>query len=479
MNYENKNNNKIKWLYLGIAMAVMAVALFLIFRHRHQFMPATCTMPEICECGEARGTALGHSWVDATCEENQYCSECGEIGDKKLGHDYTAATCTQPKTCTRCGRTVGETLGHKFEDESCTEDSACLRCGKVQKALGHDFADANCIEPEICTRCGISEGEALGHDFAQGKCSRCGLDLGSLEAISQIKGLKAKCESDMKACIVNTDEDENPYDVVYDYGEAYDELVKNADWSLVFDAEYYKKTFPMLAMLYHYDDNLLLKHFQTVGVHEGRQGSESFNVGAYLMNGERKVYDAFSDKNNKNYECYYLYYMYNYDREKSVDTVNMPDGKNLIKQYKYVMTALQKSELDITNKYRRAAGSENIKGDSELDAIANYRAYINQVEGWVAHGWAENNNPTVRGWMSRNGSSSYGENEVEGASKTIGVVCAEKYYKSPEHKETLLDNKYKYIGMSNTYIGNTKNDRGWVRYNLDVYFTNVSSPLNP
>ena len=473
---QNGSNNKRKWIVVGIIIAILA--LFLIFRHRHHFMPATCTTPETCECGEIRGVALGHSWVDATCEENQYCRVCGEIGEEKLGHDYEAATCIQPKTCTRCGITEGDALGHDFEPESCTEDNECSRCGEIQKAPGHDFTDANCTEPKICLRCGENEGAALGHDFAQGKCVRCGKELGSLEAISQIKGLKAKCESDIKLCLVDTVKSENPYDVVYDYGETYDELVENADWSLVFDAEYYKKTFPMLAMLYHNDDDLLLKHFQTVGVHEGRQGSESFNVGAYLMNCDKSVYAAFND-DNKNYECYYFYYMYNYDKEKSVDVANKPNGEKLRKQYKHVMTALQKSELEMSNKYRRAAGSEDIKGDSELDAIANYRAYINQVEGWVAHEWAQKNDSTVRGWKSRNGSSSYGENEVEGAQKSIGIVCAEMYYKSPEHKEILLANKYKYVGMSNTYTGTEKNARGWVRYNLDVYFTDVATPLHP
>lgn len=85
----------------------------------------------------------------------------------------------------------------------------------------------------------------------------------------------------------------NPYDVIYDYGKDYDAFTAACDWSLEFDADYYMSTFPTLALQYHNDKNLLLKHFQTVGIHEGRQGKESFNVGAYKGNCSSEVSKAF------------------------------------------------------------------------------------------------------------------------------------------------------------------------------------------
>ena len=56
-------------------------------------------------------TASGHSWVDATCTEAQYCTVCGEIGEDKLEHSYetvvTPPSYTQggytTHTCTNCG----------------------------------------------------------------------------------------------------------------------------------------------------------------------------------------------------------------------------------------------------------------------------------------------------------------------------------------------------------------------------------------
>ena len=44
------------------------------------------------------------------------------------------------------------------------------------------------------------------------------------------------------------------------------------------------------------DKALLLQHFQTVGIHEGRQGCEGFNVAAYQKNCDAKLREAFGDQ---------------------------------------------------------------------------------------------------------------------------------------------------------------------------------------
>lgn len=38
----------------------------------------------------------------------------------------------------------------------------------------HVWKDATCTEPKTCTVCGETEGEPLGHDFADNVCTRCG-----------------------------------------------------------------------------------------------------------------------------------------------------------------------------------------------------------------------------------------------------------------------------------------------------------------
>ena len=81
---------------------------------------------------------------------------------------------------------------------------------------------------------------------------------GSVEAIAALGDLKATVQEDEDECLVYIFDNEknhgNPYDVTWDYGKDYDAYVAAADWSLVFDAEYYKSAFPMLAALYHDDD---------------------------------------------------------------------------------------------------------------------------------------------------------------------------------------------------------------------------------
>ena len=175
-----------------------------------------------------------------------------------------------------------------------------------------------------------------------------------LKSVNRICGLTAKVETNIAACRVDTINGHNPYDVVYDFGEEYQAYVDACDWSLVFDADYYMDTFPMLALQYHYDEDLLLEHFQTVGIHEGRQGSANFNVKAYMKNGKRATFDTFGG----NLEGYYFYYMLNYDSEKNVNTTTLPSGKPVASMYKFRPTALQAAELEGINEYREKVNSD-------------------------------------------------------------------------------------------------------------------------
>ena len=118
-----------------------------------------------------------------TCAEKGYttytCSTCGDsyVDDytESLGHDYkavvTAPTCTEKgyttHTCTNCGDSYvdnyTDALGHddqivNAKAATCTEDGytgdvVCKRCGVVIE-----------LGPEIA---------ALGHDYKNGKCTRC------------------------------------------------------------------------------------------------------------------------------------------------------------------------------------------------------------------------------------------------------------------------------------------------------------------
>lgn len=44
-----------------------------------------------------------------------------------------------------------------------------------EPGCAHVYADADCLVPKTCTLCGTTRGSALGHDYAEGICSRCGM----------------------------------------------------------------------------------------------------------------------------------------------------------------------------------------------------------------------------------------------------------------------------------------------------------------
>lgn len=355
------------------------------------------------------------------------------------------------------------------------------------KETGHKWVEATCTEPKHCTKCDKVVGEELGHDVKDGKCMRCRRDLTTLESIQKICKLKATCQTDFAACCVYIDEDHNPYDVEYDYGKAYQDYVDMCDWSLVFDADYYIKTFPMLATLYHNDKDLLLEHFQTVGVHEGRQGCKDFNLTAYLYNCDNKVYKAFK----QDYEGYYFYYMLHYGQEKNIDTINPPKGKTAKKQHIMVKTAVQAQELVMINKYRTDVDAQEVAIDSELSALANYRSYINSSENWDAHDWAIQKNSKLKELIhkvSRDDDYKYAENNVTSMvfrQRKKGQVNAEKYYKSPEHYEAMVKKAYNYCGVSNQYVGVNNQTNTFKKScpnegsQFDVYMKQVNTALNP
>ena len=266
--------------------------------------------------------------------------------------------------------------------------------------------------------------------------------------------MQATVETNSYACVVYTDYSDNPYDFIWDYGSEYQAYVDACDWTLVFDAEYYKTTFPMLALQYHDDDALLLQHFQTVGIHEGRQGNASFNVCAYANNCSDEVYDSFG----RNFAAYYIYYMMNYETESTVNTVSRDSGNPVYQQMTCVYTALQLTELNSVNGYRAEVNVADIAINSELCALANYRAYLNSHDGYIAHDWAINNDPLIRQYLELMGSTNekYAENTVTQHNSIVGNYAAQ-YRTSDSHYRQMINGEYNMIGCSNLYYSEAAN----------------------
>lgn len=199
-------------------------------------LPAKGHVPDakgICiVCGQKDPTYVvehTHHWVneskEPTCTEDGYtdkvyCDICGEVKlqskvIKALGHDYQngfCRRCLEPEvhewvtvkgkeaTCTQSGKadyiyckyckkvkqeaTTIPALGHDYGT-----GSTCIRCGAdwnghVHKWVYQAYKAPTCTQPgktegQYCSTCGRVEHEqgfipALGHDFKDGKCTRCG-----------------------------------------------------------------------------------------------------------------------------------------------------------------------------------------------------------------------------------------------------------------------------------------------------------------
>lgn len=420
-------------------IVVLVSVLFLTgCGHEHTFSGATCVAPRTCtECGETEGLPLGHTWEEASCISPKTCKICGITEGDVVDHAWEEATCTSPKKCSVCGKTEGEKLDHNWMDATCETATTCSVCGTTEgEPLGHTWLEATLQSPKTCSVCEKTEGEPKSLD--------------DYDFLVEASHTHAAVETDINACMFSLDSD-NPYDVSWDYGDAWETYVDACDWSLVFDAEYYKATFPMLAMQYHNDDALLLRHFQTVGVHEGRQGSADFNVMAYFYNCSNDVYHALG---SKGYAAYYIYYMMNYATECSVNTIAANNGKAVSTQAYNCYTALQVYELDAINKYRAEQNIAPLEMTSEMCAFANYRAYIQREAGYGrghGHDWANANTPTIETICNKilnRHYNHYGENTVTSA-YNCGRDYATKYRESEEHYNGLMNAKYHFIGVSN------------------------------
>ena len=306
-----------------------------------------------------------------------------------------------------------------------------------------------------------------------------------LEDIAQLIGLKAGVETSIRNCVIDVDEGENPYDVTWDYGKLYDAFVQEVDWDLLFDGDYYIQTFPGLAHLYHKDKALLLKHFQTVGIHEGRQGCKDFNVAAYQKNCDARIREAFGDS----YECYYFYYAMNQKTQKKIVTTGSEK-----KQLTTKLTRMQQKELDMINQYREEVGVAPLEYDAELSALACYRAYIDALEDWDAHDWlkADENQDEVNWMIDMIGANLWGENTVHGYPQTRKYALQQgsftawyiNYRYSQSHYDAMVAEKYHYVGSANCYVSDYIKENpdhptaNAVYVHFDVFVPKLTTPTH-
>lgn len=289
---------------------------------------------------------------------------------------------------------------------------------------------------------------------------------------------KATAETDLDACVVDVRTANNTYDIVWDYGIEFRSMVMIYDdvWDYVFDAEYYKDAFPMLALQYNQEDDWLKLHFVTVGIHEGRQGSEHFNVKAYMDTCPDWIREKFGD----NYACYYLYWLLSDEVDRSVPVV----GNDCPKQMAVVLTAVQQGEFDKINALRESLDVEPLVADPEMLALANYRAWINAYENWADHDWAKQNLQDVWDMVALIDGKGYSENTTSRFYMRYddwfrGYKCSKPHY------EAMVDEAYGFVGCSNVYACANTLER-YVGYtsetrlcHFDVFMETLDTAMNP
>lgn len=95
-----------------------------------------------------------------------------------------------------------------------------------------------------------------------------------------------------------------------------------ADYSAVFDAEYYYNTYPDVQKAVGHDADKLLGHFISSGMKEGRMARADFDVRAYMKNN----LDLLVVYGVKDLSKYYYHYMESGKEEGRVATSNMYSG---------------------------------------------------------------------------------------------------------------------------------------------------------
>lgn len=267
------------------------------------------------------------------------------------------------------------------------------------------------------------------------------------EQILELASLKPDPDRDRIFCEVDTESEKNPYSVDWDYGKEYDKFTKNLDWSLIFDADFYMEKFPALAMQYQYDEALLLDHFRTVGIHEGRLAGKKFSVEAYMTACPQRIRSLFGD----NYAAYTLYYLT--EGYKETDPADVMASGSSKKMLTAVMTVVQKRELEQINAERERLGIKPLVYNPELTALAEFRAWVDAKEGWKAHDWlkAPENKGTIDKMYDIMETTMLSENTVKGGGlSTNWYTC---YKNSKLHYEAMINNQYMYLGISNPHTG--------------------------
>lgn len=116
------------------------------------------------------GSSVSEQSNSASTDNLNDVVESEDIEASETGESIESTESSKPASSAVSGKPAEEGQSvhtHTFYISTCTEPKKCA-CGATEPTnMEHTWRDATCIAPKTCTVCGATEGEALGHRFAQ------------------------------------------------------------------------------------------------------------------------------------------------------------------------------------------------------------------------------------------------------------------------------------------------------------------------
>ncbi|MBQ0042579.1 MAG: hypothetical protein KBS85_04540 [Lachnospiraceae bacterium] len=205
--------------------------------------------------------------------------------------------------------------------------------------------------------------------------------------------------------------DVNPY--VYHYIVEYIDITYG---DKLFDYDFYCETYPMLAVLFQYDEDALKQHFYSVGMFEGRQGIATFNVDNYTSDSD-------------DFGTYYIQYVTTSDSSKSYSKTSSD-----VYQIRLYDVGFENYIADVVKDHESSTYLEDLASpyiQGELNALASDRIRY-QLGDYVAYG---HDLTTEFFTVYKNGLTTIG------LTKTQLKKTAENIYVSPANNLTMLNDR--------------------------------------
>ena len=214
----------------------------------------------------------------------------------------------------------------------------------------------------------------------------------------------------------------------------------------VFASTFYAEKYADLKSSFGTDENLLLQHFLTSGMAEGRQGNAEFNVQTYRDN-----YADLKTTYGDDLLLYYLHYINIGKAEGRVATPisNTPSvsttstSTNVHPMFTETQWEYANRVIELINKERAALGLGSVSALHNLSSSAQARAIETVTK--FSH-TRPNDSSCFTIFDEYNVSYGYaGENIAAGQRTPESVVTA--WMNSPGHKANILNANYKHLGV--------------------------------